>query len=212
MPASALMTAGIETALNRLLALDPDSQSRLKPLVGCRLFLFVKPFPFGLCLAFSEQIDVLYVAREASEIVRDLDKSMCCIQSDVSTLTRLSDTSELTQLIQSKKLNLDGSLHVAQHASELFKALHIDWEEILSQYTGDVAANQLVSGVKKGAAKVNEHVVKLREIFANALVEEKQLAAHKLAVMHFSDEVSALRDDVARFEARLRQFEVANKK
>jgi ubiquinone biosynthesis protein UbiJ len=44
-------------------------------------------------------------------------------------------------------------------------------------------------------------------VFGNALVEEKKLAAHKLAVMHLSDEVSALRDSTERLDARLRDLE-----
>lgn len=47
----------------------------------------------------------------------------------------------------------------------------------------------------------------MSDVFGNALVEEKKLAAHKLAVMHFSDEVSALRDSTERLDARLRDLE-----
>ena len=42
---------------------------------------------------------------------------------------------------------------------------------------------------------------------SNAITEEKDIAVGKLAVMHFNDEVDALRDDVQRFEARLRLLE-----
>jgi len=45
------------------------------------------------------------------------------------------------------------------------------------------------------------------KVASNALIEEKQIAAPKLAVLHFSDEVNALRDDVARLDARLLQLE-----
>ncbi|MCP3865371.1 MAG: hypothetical protein GY923_06105, partial [Aestuariibacter sp.] len=41
----------------------------------------------------------------------------------------------------------------------------------------------------------------------SALTDEKQLAAHKLAVLHFSDEVSRLRDDAERLESRLSRLE-----
>ena len=47
----------------------------------------------------------------------------------------------------------------------------------------------------------------MAKVFGNAVVEEKQLAAHKLAVMHFSDEVNALRDRTESADARLRRLE-----
>jgi len=42
-------------------------------------------------------------------------------------------------------------------------------------------------------------------------VEEKKLAAHKLAVMHFSDEVNSVRDAAAKLDARLTVLEQQKK-
>ncbi|MEW9798824.1 ubiquinone biosynthesis accessory factor UbiJ [Alteromonas sp. CYL-A6] len=207
MPASALATSAIESALNTLLSLDPDSPARLKPLNGQRLYLYISPLPDGLCLAFSDQIDVLSVSDSASDIIAGLDKMSCCIQTDMTTLPSLTDTSALTRLIQQQKLQLDGALSIAQHTSALFQSLDIDWEEHIAAVTGDVVANQLT----RTAAAVKAHALKrhaqLQKLVGNAVTEEKRLAAHRLAVMHFSDEVSQLRDDVARAEARLRRLE-----
>lgn len=208
MPASALANSAIETALNKLLSLDPDSKHRLKPLSGQRLYLFVDPLPTGFCLAFSSQVDLLTITSPADEIRKELDDKACCIQTDIATLPSLTKTSELTRLIQQKKLHLDGSLSVAQQVSALFQSLDIDAEELLAAYTGDVMANQLfrVAGALKDKM-VSGHQ-QFQAVVANALVEEKHVAAHRLAVMHFSDEVGQLRDDVARAEARIKQLEV----
>lgn len=59
MPTSALVSAVIETAANKILALDPDSVARMASLKGARLIAYVDPLPFAVVLVFSEQVDVL---------------------------------------------------------------------------------------------------------------------------------------------------------
>lgn len=207
MPASALLTAAIETAINQVIRLDPDTPQRLRPLAGHRLYLFVEPLPQGLCLVFSEHVDVLATDAAAQDVVAQLPENACCIQTDINTLPRLTNTNELTRLIQQKKLHLDGELAVAQKVSALFQSLDIDLEEQLARYTNDVIAHETGSLVRQAGASLARQIKHAQAAMANTLVEEKQLAAHRLAVVHFSDEVAILRDDVARAEARLERLE-----
>ncbi len=207
MPASAFVTAAMEAAVNQLIQLDPDTPQRLKPLAGSRLYLFISPLPQGLCLVFSDRIDVLAVDEAAQEVVHTLPADACCIQTDIDTLPRLTNTSELTRLIQQKKLQLDGELGVAQKVSGLFQSLDIDWEDHLARYTNDVVAHEAGSLVRRVAASAAKRIAHAQAALGNAVVEEKRLAAHRLAVVHFSDEVADLRDDVARAEARLERLE-----
>ena len=60
---------------------------------------------------------------------------------------------------------------------------------------------------RRAQAQLQKAGRKAEAILGSALTDEKQLAAHKLAVMHFSDQVSSLRDDAERFEARLERLE-----
>jgi len=64
-----------------------------------------------------------------------------------------------------------------------------------------------VKTVKTVHEKSMSALASMAKVFGNAVVEEKQLAAHKLAVMHFSDEVNALRDRAESADARLRRLE-----
>ena len=122
-------------------------------------------------------------------------------------MPELKETSQLTRLIQQKALFLEGELNVAQQVSALFQQLDIDIEELLAQKTNDVIAHQTVKTVKAVHEKSMSALASVAKVFGNALVEEKQLAAHKLAVMHFSDEVNALRDRTESADARLRRLE-----
>lgn len=212
MPTSALISAVVETSVNKLLQLDPDSQGRLAPLKGARLIAFIDPLPQGLMLVFSEQVDVLMVPESFDEVVTQLGKQDCCIKTDMQTLPELKNTNMLTRLIQQNKLQVEGELAVAQKVSSLFQQLDIDIEEIVASRTNDVFAHQGMRMVKGLQQHAQRAFANLTTITGNALVEEKQLAAHKLAVMHFSDEVNRVRDDVAKLEARLQTLEQASQK
>ena len=207
MPSSALFSAAIEQAINGLLSLDSDSKARLSGLNGMRLYLFIDPLPNAICLVFSTQVDVLTEYDDHDDVVAKLDDKSCCIQTRLSTLPSLKDTNQLTRLIQQGELTVDGALSVAQQVSGLFQHLDIDIEEIIATNTNDVFAHSLVSAAKTVSEKVRKGSQVASRVLGNALVEEKQLAAHRLAVMHFSDNVNALRDDMARLESRLNKLE-----
>ncbi|GFD69108.1 SCP2 domain-containing protein [Alteromonas sp. KUL106] len=207
MPTSALVAAAAESVINKLLSLDEDSESRLKPLRGARLTAFVSPLPYGITLSFSDRIDVLTEQGTFEETVASLGSKDCCIKTSLQTLPELKETSQLTRLIQQKALILEGELNVAQQVSALFQELDIDVEELLAQKTNDVIAHQAVNTVTAVHEKATRAVTWIGQVVGNALVEEKQLAAHKLAVMHFSDEVNVLRDRTESAEARLRKLE-----
>lgn len=207
MPASALFSATIERLINQMLSMDPDSAARLKPLAGSRFVIFVTPLPFGIELHFSDRVDVLTTQQPRDVLIASLTAADCCIQTSLDTLPTLKDTSQLTRLIQEKKLNLDGELRIAQQVSALFQQLDIDWEEHLAEHTNDVLAHEVFSAGKRMHNTLLTFTRKLSRTVGNAVVEEKQLAAHRLAVMHFNDEVSELRDDVARAEVRLQKLE-----
>ncbi|MEQ3639151.1 MAG: SCP2 sterol-binding domain-containing protein [Alteromonas sp.] len=207
MPASALFAATLETSINKLLALDSDSKSRLNALDGSRMTAFLSPIPFGITLVFSDKVDVLIEHGDFEEVKAQLGANDCCIKTSLDTLPALKETSQLTRLIQQKALYLEGELNVAQQVSSLFQNLDIDVEELIAIRTNDVFAHQSMKTVKAFHEKSMSMLANMGDVFGNALVEEKKLAAHKLAVMHFSDEVSALRDSTERLDARLRDLE-----
>lgn len=207
MPTSALVSALIESGINKLLRLDEESAARLASLKGSRLIVYLEPLPNAFMLVFGERVDVLSVYESFDETVANLSPLDCCISTSIQTLPQLKETNQLTRLIQQNKLNVEGELAVAQKASGLFQQLDIDIEEIIASKTNDVFAYQSVKTVKTAHEKASNMVAALARNLGNVMVEEKPVAAHRLAVMHFSDEVNALRDDTARLEARLKQLE-----
>lgn len=202
MPAAQLFSAGLERAFNQLIRLDPDSAANMQKLSGKQLEIEISEFPKALVFAFSDQVHVLVREKQAEGYQVD-----CKIVLSLQSLQRLQDSSQITSLIKQGHLELEGELHVAQAFSQLIKELHIDWEEQLSKYTGDVFAHTVFSA---GGAFL-KHVRKTAESVALTLkdgaMEEKKLAAHPFAVEDFCQQVNDIRSATERLDARLKLLE-----
>ncbi len=207
MPAVALFTASIETAINKALSLDSGSAARLKPLNGKRLTVFLAGTPIALTLVFSDKVDVLAENQSFEDVVAELDGATCCIKTRPDVLPDLRQSSKITSLIQQNRLSVEGELSIAQQVSSVFQNLHIDWEEHASAYIGDVAAHTLFSSIQNVKLRAERFFGNAKAGLGNALTEEKDVAVPSIAVAHFADQVTDLRDDVERFEARLAQLE-----
>lgn len=200
MPAAQLFTAGLEGAINHLLSLDDGAAKNLVPLSGKQLKVSLRELPRPLLFAFSDRVDVLVAYNE------DV-KADCSLSLSLSTLQILQDPSQITNLIRQNKLDLQGDIHVAQDFSALIKQLDIDWEEHLSRYTGDVFAHTVFSTGRRLFETIRSKSDAILSTLSEGAVEEKQLAAHPIAVEHFCLEVNTLRSDADRFEARLAELE-----
>lgn len=201
MPAAQLVSAAIERIANQFLKLDPDSRQSLVPLYGKQFKVKIDEFPWPLVFAFSDRIDVLI---DQNDNVSSPD---CSIELSLSTLELLNDSSQITGLIQQQKLTLIGDVNVAQHFSQLMKNINIDWEEQLSKYTSDVFAHSFFSITGAIKNSVNRKLMLVGNTFKDAAMEEKPIAAHPYAVESFCEEVSDLRSDVSRLDARLTLLE-----
>lgn len=207
MPAQALFTAALETAMNKLLSLDEDSAERLRQLAGKSLSVFITDTPVALRLVFADNVNVMAGLGSFDDEVKMLDKQSCCIQVSLDVLPQLKQSSRLTALIQEGKLTVEGELAVAQQVSSLFQALNIDWEDVVSQYTGDIMAHNLFTSANRVHQTMLGVIDNAKAGLGNALTEEKQIAAPSLAVAHFCDQVSDLRDDAERAQARINKLE-----
>jgi ubiquinone biosynthesis protein UbiJ len=211
MPFAQLITSGIELAINQLLKLDDDSQQRLKKLSGKSLQVTIKELPWPLLFTFSEQIDVRTVITPDNAVEPSCEPVDCLIELNLETLPKLRDSSQLTQLIQKKQLNLIGDIYVAQTFSALLKDLDIDWEEQLSGYTGDVVAHQTFTSMRTlfdtAKAQIEQGAIELGEY----LTQSDSIAVKPKEMMAFSRDVSDLRSATERLSARVALLEQAKK-
>ena len=211
MPFAQLMTSGIELAMNQLLKLDDDSQQRLKKLSGKSLQVTIKELPWPLLFSFSEQIDVRTVVTSEQDSEPTSEPVDCLIELNLETLPKLKDSSQLTQLIQQKQLNLIGDIYVAQTFSALLKDLHVDWEEQLSVYTGDVVAHQTFTSMRALFDTAKTQIEQGAIVLGEHLTQNDAIAVKPSEMMEFSRGVVRLRSATERLSARIALLEQAKK-
>lgn len=103
-------------------------------------------------------------------------------------------------------VQLQGDLQVAQAFEQLLKQIDIDWEELVSCYTGDAIAHQLgnlVRGFKDWSRSS-------ANAFADDLRDYLQIETRQLPLPHeveqFNSEVDEMRAAVERFELRVERL------
>jgi ubiquinone biosynthesis protein UbiJ len=207
MPTAQLLHAIAESIINPLLQLDPESQHRMNALNGKRFVVWLDEVPWPIEMAFEQQITFLRSEHHWEQFSQNAGRNECGVKSALATLPELRDSNKISQLIREQKLDICGDMHIAQQVSSLFQKLSIDWEEVLSGYTGDIVAHQVVNGVKQFDQAARRHLTQLADTLGTALIDEKKLAAHRLQVMNFSDQVTDLRNDVERLEMRIARLE-----
>jgi len=145
-----------------------------------------------------------FVVHESElELALDMDAEPdVLISGSLFTLARMAGESGATA-IRAGELELAGDPVLADQFQQLLNYAKPDLEEELSGFVGDAAAHrigELARGVGKWTRDAQATMgANIREY----LQEESRDVPSRYEVDHFAAKVDELRDDVARFEARL---------
>ncbi len=192
------ITQALQTALNRYLALDPETKTHFKRLQGKKVTLELTGIKMKVHLVFTEQ---------GIEVTTDASiKADAVITGSPLSLLHMTLNKKDRQRFFAEDVSIQGDLDLGQEVIDLFDNMEIDWEEYLSRYIGDVSAHQ----IGRAARSVKNFVKRTHEMFlqnTNEYVhEEIDLFPAREALQDFFQEVDALRMDVDRLEARVAQL------
>ncbi len=103
----------------------------------------------------------------------------------------------------SGEVEIIGDLQLGRHLQSMLASFDIDWEELLSQYLGDIAAHQIGNAVREASAcaAAARHAIGLDTV--EFLRNEAAILVETRDIAEFVDAVDGLRSDVDRLEARL---------
>lgn len=197
MPLQSLITAVMETTLNKLIEDDPQLHRRLTRLKGQVIQLHIKELDQTFTFVFSQQIDVLGAYEGRPD---------CYLSLSLTILPELREQANITQLIKQDKLVLQGDIQLAQKFARLLTESKPDLEEWLSRLTGDVVAHTVVQGIKDVHQQLTAHFVKQQHYVAQVLTEEWRIAPPPLEIADFCDQVDEVKSHAARLEAKLHQL------
>ncbi len=197
MPFQSLITAVMETTLNKLIEDDPQLHRRLTRLKGQVIQLHIKELDQSFTLVFSHQIDVLAAYEGQPD---------CYLSLSLTILPELREQANITQLIKQDKLELQGDLQLAQKFAQLLSDCKPDIEEWLSRLTGDVIAHTLVQGMKNIHRQTRSYCQQQQHYAAQVITEEWRFAPPPLEIADFCDQVDEVKSHAARLEAKLHQL------
>lgn len=136
------------------------------------------------------------------------DTPDCTVKTRLATLPKLRDRQQLTALIRSGELEVEGDLQLVQQFSALLDLAELDPAEYLAPWIGDIAAEGLTKFARRGFNALRRDVERKQSYLGQTLTEEWRLAPGKLELAWFSEEVDALTRSLDALDARINQLEV----
>ena len=190
------ITALIEISFNRYLALDPEAKSELKKLSGKALKITIRELDLPVFLLVTDsQINVLSIYED------EVDASM---RASVFSLAKLALASDSGESLLGGEIEMSGNMEVGRQFRNMLKNVDIDWEEVVSKYTGDIVAHQLGNTVRAISQWGNDTVNSLSKDLSEYLQEESRDLPSPTEVKQFLKSVDDVRLAVERAEARIK--------
>lgn len=194
-----LLTATLEASLDRLLYRDRSMKFARARLSGKVLRVVLKELGTPLTLVFGEQqVDV--VGQWDGEV-------NCTVTTRLSVLVKLRDRLQLSPLIRSGDLLVEGDIQVVQQLVTLLDMAEWDPAELLAPYVGDIVAQGVGQAFFKGARFIKSSFIRQQRYLGETLTEEWRVAPGSLEFAWFEDEVDALLRQADALEARLNKME-----
>lgn len=134
------------------------------------------------------------------------DEPDVVISGSLLALARLAAPSGDT-VVRGDAVELSGDVILARKFQSLLRYARPDFEEELSGLVGDAAAHGIGELLRSVSQWGREASSTLQQNVSEYLQEESRAVPSRYEADTFRDQVDDLRDDVARFEARLKQVE-----
>jgi len=186
-----------EQGVNRILALDPNSEARLAPLSGRELGLRLTDAAVALRVCFAD--DGIALMHDNT----DMSDCDVLLEATVAGLTGLA----LSRGQRSRDVAFRGDIGTIQEVRALFAELDVDLEAQLARMVGETSAQRAAQGARAGWAWGQRSIETLGRNAAELATEERRWLPPAAEVAHFLSDVDTLREDVDRLEARLRRLE-----
>ena len=195
-----------ESALNRILRLDPEFLEALGPLQDRILAVELT----GIEKDFFVQLGVEGVTLLEEHDFRTLrpdDKADIVFTGSPPAMLRVIGAMRRGASAVGEDVRITGDLSLLESLKFAFQRLDIDLEELLSQYVGDIAAHEIGRVAQAFLVWGRRTRETLLADAGEYLVEELRVSPTALELDDFAAEVDRLRDDVERLEKRVMQLE-----
>jgi ubiquinone biosynthesis protein UbiJ len=195
-PLRKLAGRALETALNHILSLDPDTQQRLATLNGRSVQLHLRGPEIALAVTVEDARLKVGPPQDDSQL-----KVAATPGSLLAMMFRRDDDG-----IAPGKVEIAGDAELARRLEKLASKFAPDFEEAFARTFGDVLGVPLAKAVRKGLAHARDSASHLTEDGADWLRDEARVAMAPGEVEGFLDGVDELRERSERLESRVQRL------
>lgn len=186
----------LEAALNRALALDPDTRDSLRALDGRRVALHVAAPPLALQVTVAG--DRLQVGP-----VDDGGASDLSVRSTLGALIAQLPFLRNDDAPPVGQLRIEGDAELARRLQKLAGRFDPDWQQPFAAVFGDVLGVQVANAIAGALRQARGAAGAFASSAAEFVTEESRDVVPRAELNAFFDDVDTLRDDVERIAARV---------
>ena len=192
------LTEALETSINQILKQDPTTLEKFAALQGKVIAFELTDLDLTLYLfPHTEGIQVKYLYEGKADTI---------LQGSTLAFINMS-LGDATESFFSGEVRIKGDIELGQHFKRILDQLDLDWEEWLSSFTGDLVAFKTGS-IIRSFNSWGKDVINILELDAREYIQDEgQLSPHSIELEDLGENISQLRDDTARLEARLSRIQ-----
>lgn len=202
----------LEAALNRAVALDPDTRDALQPLDGRSVVLALDSAEAPLAMRLQVDGAALRVGPVDAEQTPDL-----AVRSTLGGVLSFGMQSLLPKLLGKRdddeaavpvgRMRIEGDAELARRLQRLAERFDPDWQQPFTAVFGEVLGVQIANGVAAALRQARTGGQKFAETAAEYLTEESRDVVPRAELDAFHDDVDTLRDDAERLAARVARLQ-----
>jgi len=186
----------LEAALNRALALDPETRDGLRALQGQRIVLQIEQPPLAMQVRVEGERLVVGPVDKADEPDLSVRSTLGALLAQLPMFRR-DDAPPVG------RLHVSGDAELARRLQRLAERFDPDWQQPFAAVFGDVLGMQIANTVASALKQARRAGREFAETTAEYLTEESRDIVGRDELNAFHDDVDALRDDVERLAARV---------
>ncbi|AXI83517.1 SCP2 domain-containing protein [Xylella taiwanensis] len=194
-----LAARALELALNRLLALDPDTYQVMRMLDGQRIALYLETPPLELQIRVEDERLRVGPIDSEQEVDLKVQGTLAGFLGQLPWLAHIRRTST----VQTGRLRVAGDAELAQRLQQLATRFDPDWQQPFVAVFGELLGVQVAGVLHMTLRHMQRSAVDLAHSTAEFITEESGSVVPRAELEAFYDDVDVLRDDVERLATRL---------
>ncbi len=191
----------LEAALNRALALDPDTREALKPLDGRKIALSLE------APALALQIDVVGERLRVGPVESSQEPDLAVRSTLGGLLAQLpafmGNALRKDNAVPVGRVRVSGDAELARRLQTLAERFDPDWQQPFVAVFGEIVGVQIAHAARGALRQLRSVGGNLAQNAAEFVTEESRDVVGRAELNAFHDDVDALRDDVERLQAKV---------